>query len=80
MIDQNDFHMKQMVFFMPVEGDKLSFKNDNIVVKDREDNIKFQITCYRVFILFVVVDTTIQPGWLGRANKFGFSIGRLNKA
>ncbi|MBR6223970.1 MAG: type V CRISPR-associated endonuclease Cas1 [Lachnospiraceae bacterium] len=80
MIDQNDFHMKQMVFFMPVEGDKLSFKNDNIVVKDREDNIKFQITCYRVFILFVVGDTTITTGLLSRANKYGFSICLMNQS
>lgn len=72
--------MKQMVFFMPVEGDKLSFKNDNIVVKDREDNIKFQITCYRVFILFVVGDTTITTGLLSRANKYGFSICLMNQS
>jgi len=79
MIDQNDFHMKQMVFFIPTDGDKLSFKNDNIVVQDKEGKTKHQITCYRVFILFVIGDTAITTGLLSRANKFGFSICLMNR-
>ena len=79
MIDQNDFQMKQMVFFIPTDGDKLSFRNDNLIVKNKEDQIKHQITCFRIFILFVVGDTTITTGLISRANKFGFSICLMNR-
>ena len=79
MIDQTDFKMKQFIFFIPMAGDKMSFKNDNIVIKDRNDKVRFQITCYRVFLIFVVGDTTITTGLLSRANKYGFSICLMNR-
>ena len=71
--------MKQFIFFIPMAGDKMSFKNDNIVIKDRNDKVRFQITCYRVFLIFVVGDTTITTGLLSRSNKYGFSICLMNR-
>lgn len=79
MIDQTDFKMKQFIFYVPMNGDKMSFKNDNIIIKDKEATIRFQITCYRVFLIFVVGDTTITTGLLSRANKYGFSICLMNR-
>ena len=55
-------------------GEKLSFLNDNVVVRDSESQIKHQSTCYRVAALFVVGNFTITTGLLARAKKFGFPI------
>ena len=79
MIDKTDFVKKQMLFYFPSYGDKLSFKNDNIVIKDADNKIKFQVTCYRIFVVFIVGDTTITTGLLSRAKKFGFSLCLMNR-
>lgn len=79
MIDQTDFLKKQFVFYFPSEGDKMTFQNDNLVIKDMDKKTKFQVTCYRIFIVFVIGDTTITTGLLSRANKFGFSLCLMNR-
>lgn len=79
MIDQTDFSKKQFVFYFPSEGDKMTFQNDNLVIKGKDKKTKFQVTCYRIFIVFVVGDTTITTGLLSRASKFGFSLCLMNR-
>lgn len=79
MIDKADFSKKQFVFFFPSDGDKMTFQNDNLVIRDKDKKVKFQVTCYRIFIVFVVGDTTITTGLLSRANKFGFSLCLMNR-
>lgn len=79
MIDQTDFLKKQFVFYFPSQGDKMTFQNDNLVIKGIDKKIKFQVTCYRIFLIFVVGDTTITTGLLSRANKFGFSLCLMNR-
>ena len=79
MIDKTDFVKKQIVFYFPSQGDKMTFQNDNLVIKDREKKTKFQVTCYRIFLIFVVGDTTITTGLLSRAKKFGFSLCLMNR-
>lgn len=79
MIDKADFIKKQFVFYFPSNGDKMTFQNDNLVIRDKDKKVKFQITCYRIFIVFVVGDTTITTGLLSRANKFGFSLCLMNR-
>ena len=74
MLSRPDFKEKQIVLVLLSYGDKLSFKNDNIIVKNAEGNIKHQSTCYRLFSLFAVGHLTITSGLLQRAKKFGFSI------
>lgn len=74
MLDINDFSAKQIVVFMPSRGDKLSYKNDNLIIKNADGDIKYQHTCYRIFLLLVVGDCTITTGLMKRAKKFGFSI------
>ena len=41
MLNANDFKKKQIVFLFTNEGDKLSFLNDNIIVKYKEGGIKY---------------------------------------
>ncbi|MFA6679736.1 MAG: type V CRISPR-associated endonuclease Cas1 [Candidatus Methanomethylophilaceae archaeon] len=74
MLSKNDFKEKQMVFVFTRNGDKISFSNDNLAVKDISGNIRFQTTCYRVFALFIVGDITITSGIIRKSHKFGFPI------
>lgn len=79
MIDRTDFSKKQVVFYFPSQGDKMTFQNDNLVIKDHDKKTKYQVTCYRIFLVFVVGDTTITTGLLSRAKKFGFSLCLMNR-
>ncbi len=74
MLTAPDFKQKQIIFVLTSEGDELSFKNDNIIIKDVDGTIKHQSTCYRLFALFVAGHICITSGLLQRAEKFGFSI------
>ena len=74
MLNANDFKKKQIVFLFTNEGDKLSFLNDNIIVKYKEGGIKYQSTCYRLFMICVVGNISITSGLIQRSKKFGFSI------
>lgn len=74
MMSIKDFEKKQLVFVFLSSGEKLSFSNDNLVVKDKDGKTKYQSTCYRVFALFLVGHFTMTSGILQRANKFGFPI------
>lgn len=56
------------------QGEKTSFKNDNIIIKDKSGNTKYQISCYRVFSLMIVGEVSITSGLIQRAKKFGFTI------
>ena len=74
MMSLPDFKQKQIIFALLNMGEKLSFKNDNIVITDSEGKIKHQSTCYKLFALFIVGHTSITSGLLQRSKKFGFSI------
>ena len=74
MMSTRDFEFKQIAFVFTDEGEKISFKNDNFVVMDKDGKIKHQSTCYRLFILFICGDYCLTTGLLDRSKKFGFSI------
>jgi len=74
MISASDFSKKQIIVFYPAHGDKMAFSNDNIIIRDGEGTAKFQSTCYRLFAIFVIGDTSITTGLIKRSKKFGFSI------
>lgn len=80
MLERPDFVKKQIIFLFANRGEKISFKNDNIVVTDKEGKIKYQVTCYLVFVLFVVGDTSITSGIIRRAKKFGFVICMMTQS
>ncbi len=74
MLDINDFSKKQIIVYTPAWGDKMSFRNDNILITSKAGELKYQHTCHRVFMVFVIGDTTITTGLIRRAKKYGFSI------
>lgn len=74
MISSNDFSKKQILVLLASQGDKLSFQNDNVVVKDKSGHVKHQSTCYRLFSIFILGNLSITTGLIQRSRKFGFSI------
>lgn len=74
MMYTNDFVKKQILIYEPYKGDKISYQNDNLVIRDANKQIKYQASCYRIFMLMIIGDTTITTGILRRIQKFGFYI------
>lgn len=74
MLSNPEFKKKQILLVFAGNGEKISFKNDNIIVKDRENRIKHQSTCYRLFLVFVIGNVSITSGIIQRCHRFGFSI------
>ncbi len=74
MLTANDFTYKQVLFLVPKDGEKLSFNNDNVVVKNKDGKVIHQSTCYRLFAVFVIGHLSITTGLIQRAKKFGFAI------
>ncbi len=74
MMSTRDFEHKQIAFVFTTDGEKISFKNDNLVVTDKDGKIKHQSTCYRLFALFICGDFCLTSGVLDRSKKFGFTI------
>lgn len=78
MLSLSDFSKKQIVFVYANEGEKIAYKNDNLVVKTKDDIIKFQISLYRLYIVYIIGDMTLTTVIIKKAKKFGFSIALLS--
>ena len=74
MMSLPDFIKKQIVFVFTIEGEKLSFKNDNLILTGKDNKIKLQLTCYRVFILFIIGEFSLTSGLIQKSHKFAFPI------
>lgn len=74
MITAPDFAKKQIVFVFFSDGEKMAISNDNLVVKNKDGTIKFQCTCYRLFLVFAVGSFSITSAVIQKAKKFGFFI------
>lgn len=77
MLTTPDFKEKQLVLIFSEDEQQLSFQNDNLLVRNKEDKIILQLTCYRIFAVWLVGHTTITTGILDRSKKFGFSISHF---
>lgn len=69
-----DFKEKQIIFCFCSKGQRLSFRNDNLMVKNKDEKIILQVTCYKIFALFVAGNTSVTTGLLERSKKFRFPI------
>lgn len=78
MLSLPDFRKRQVVLCFAGEGQKLSFRNDNLLVTDFKDNIILQATCHRIFAVWLIGGATLTTGILERSKKFGFSINMLS--
>ena len=77
MLTAPDFAKKQIAFVMFCEGEKLAFSNDNLIVKAADGTVKFQCTCYRLFIVYAVGNCSITSVIIQKAKKFGFYIALM---
>ncbi|MCB4781074.1 MAG: CRISPR-associated endonuclease Cas1, partial [Sulfurovum sp.] len=73
MLSFPDFKHKQVVFAFVSRGDRIFFRNDNIIIKN-DDEMRHQSSAYKLFALFIVGNMSITTGILQRAKRFGFSI------
>lgn len=78
MLTSPDFVEKRIVICNTSENQRLSFLNDNIIIKDENDKIISQHTCYKIFSLWIIGSITITSGILERSKKFAFSIYLFN--
>lgn len=78
MLSAPDFKQKQIIVALVNHGERFSFKNDNIIITNKDDVIIHQSSCYRLFALFIIGHTTITTGLLQRSKKFGFNITFLS--
>ena len=74
MLSEPDFIEKKILVVFTHNGEKISFKNDNIIVLDEEKQIKKQMSCYRLFAIFIVGGISLTSSIISRSKKFGFSI------
>lgn len=74
MLSLPDFKEKSIIVAFPSEGHGISFKNDNIIIKDGDGQTILQASCHRIFSVIVVGGTTLTTGIIDRSKKFGFSI------
>lgn len=78
MLSFPDFKQKQIIFADFTNKRKLSLKNDNIIIKDENDKIILQQSCYRTFAIFIIGNTNITTPLLQKAKRFKFSISLLS--
>ena len=74
MISREDYTNKKIILINSVDGDKLSFKNDNLIIKDEGENIKLQYTLYRVLAIYVIGPFSLTSGLAERLRKYHISI------
>ena len=77
VITAPDFDKKQIVFVLFHEGEKLSFSNDNLIVKRKDGSFKLQISCYRLFIVYLVGNCSLTSVVIQKAKKFRFWLALL---
>lgn len=78
MLSLPDFKEKSIIISFASEGHRVSFKNDNLIIKDAEEKVVAQATCHKIFSLWIVGHTTVTTGILERSKKFAFSIYMLS--
>ncbi len=80
MLSLADFKEKQIIICFTTEGQKLSFKNDNLIISDKEDKTVLQATCHKIYSVWIVGSTTLTSGILERSKKFGFSLYLMSQS
>lgn len=69
-----DFMQKQIIFVTVMNSEKISFLNDNLIVKDKTDKVILQVTCFRILMLCIVGGFSFTSGIVYNSKKFSFPI------
>ena len=78
MLSFPDFDKKRIVVVFTTEGQKFAILNDNLVVKDEEDKVILQDTCFRILALWIIGNCSITSVLLKKSKKHGFPIFHLS--
>ena len=78
MLSLPDFREKQIVICFAKEGHKISFRNDNLIIKDCDGATVLQTSCHRILSLWIIGSSTLTTGILQRSRTFAFSIYLLS--
>lgn len=73
MLSEPNFLARKIVIINANQGQKISFLNDNLVVKDKSGKIVLQYTCHRIFIIYIIGGFSITTGLIERGKKYGIS-------
>lgn len=80
MLSYPDFRYKQIaVHMVGGEGERVKFSADNLVIKDKDDNVLFQHSCHRLFALFIVGEVSLTSYLIRKAIAHAFPIVLLNR-
>lgn len=73
MLSEPSFLARKIVVINFNQGQKISFLNDNLIVKNKEGKIILQYTCHKIFIIYIVGGFSVTTGLIERGRKFGIS-------
>jgi CRISPR-associated protein Cas1 len=73
MMSKSDFVEKKIVIVNSLKSEKLSFSNDNILVKDEDEVTLHQSSCHNLLAVYVIGNFTITSILIDKAKKYGFS-------
>lgn len=74
MLSREDFINKKIVILYSRDGEKISFKNDNVVIVDKKKKLKLQYSCYKIISIWVIGPITITSGILERLKKYNITL------
>lgn len=77
MLSFPDFEKKRIVVVFATESQKFAIKNDDLVVKDADEKVILQDTCYRVLSLWIIGNCSITSVLLKKSKRHGFPIFHL---
>ncbi len=77
MLSFPDYHKKRILVVNSTQSQKFAIKNDNLVVKDEEDKIILQDTCFRILSVWIIGNCSITSVLLKKSKKHGFPIFHL---
>lgn len=79
MLSWPDFEEKQLVIITSEEYKNLSLKNDNLLITDEEWKIIHQISCYKIFCIFIIGDFTITSKLINTLMEYQIVLYHLNQ-
>lgn len=83
MLSYPDFKNKNIVLCFSSEGHQTRIKNDNVIIETKnteneETEVVLQISCLKVFSLWIIGHTNLTSGILSASKKYNFSIAMFS--
>ncbi len=78
MLSLPDFREKQILFVQSY-AKKIKFRNGNAIFCDDDDKVISQASCYKLFCVFIVGETTLSSVVIRKILDFGITIMLMNK-